>query len=142
MVILATSILSMEAVLNSFPVARLRRSTLVVDVLSVKARASCLTGAVTDGNMPALRTSASVLTRFAPSLYQVFPKNLLLNKLPPSCDILCLHPMFGPESGKNAWTGLPLVYDRVRVRQHATLICPGHCDCVTAELAFSRVVGG
>ena len=37
-VILATSILSMEAVLNAFPVARLRRSTLVVDVLSVKAR--------------------------------------------------------------------------------------------------------
>lgn len=37
-VILATSILSMEAVLGSFPVQRLRRSTLVVDVLSVKAR--------------------------------------------------------------------------------------------------------
>ena len=47
---------------------------------------------------------------------QVFPKNLFLTKLPPSCDILCLHPMFGPESGKGAWTGLPLVYDRVRVR--------------------------
>ena len=52
---------------------------------------------------------------------QVFPKNLLLTKLPPSCDILCLHPMFGPESGKNAWTGLPLVYDRVRVRDASQL---------------------
>ena len=46
---------------------------------------------------------------------QVFPKNLFLAKLPPSCDILCLHPMFGPESGKASWNGLPLVYDRVRV---------------------------
>ena len=42
-VILATSILSMEAVLDSFPVARLRRSTLVVDVLSVKARRCSVT---------------------------------------------------------------------------------------------------
>lgn len=46
----------------------------------------------------------------------MFPKNLFLARLPPSCDILCLHPMFGPDSGRNAWTGLPLVYDRVRVR--------------------------
>jgi arogenate dehydrogenase (NADP+) len=72
-------------VLASFPVQRLRRSTLVVDVLSVK----------------------------------VFPKNLFIAKLPGSCDILCLHPMFGPESGKGSWNGLPLVYDRVRVCQQA-----------------------
>ena len=50
---------------------------------------------------------------------QVFPKNLFLAKLPQTCDILCLHPMFGPDSGKGAWTGLPLVYDRVRVRAKA-----------------------
>ena len=35
-VILATSILSLEAVLSALPVARLKRSTLFVDVLSVK----------------------------------------------------------------------------------------------------------
>ena len=35
-VILASSILSTEAVLNSLPVQRLKRSTLFVDVLSVK----------------------------------------------------------------------------------------------------------
>ena len=35
-VILASSILSLDAVLNSLPVQRLRRSTLFVDVLSVK----------------------------------------------------------------------------------------------------------
>lgn len=36
MVILASSILSLDAVLGSLPVQRLRRSTLFVDVLSVK----------------------------------------------------------------------------------------------------------
>ena len=35
-VIMASSILSSEAVLNSLPVQRLKRSTLFVDVLSVK----------------------------------------------------------------------------------------------------------
>jgi hypothetical protein len=39
-VVLATSILSTEAVLRSLPLTRLKRSTLVVDVLSVKARQS------------------------------------------------------------------------------------------------------
>ena len=52
-------------VLASLPVLRLRRSTLFVDVLSVKE----------------------------------FPKSLLLRELPPECDILCTHPMFGPDSG-------------------------------------------
>lgn len=37
-VILATSILSTEPVMRSLPLTRLKRSTLVVDVLSVKVR--------------------------------------------------------------------------------------------------------
>ncbi|KAJ8504300.1 hypothetical protein OPV22_005186 [Ensete ventricosum] len=63
------------------PRPRLRRSTLFVDVLSVKE----------------------------------FPKNLFLQLLPPDFDIVCTHPMFGPESGKHGWSGLPFVYDKVRV---------------------------
>lgn len=35
--------------------------------------------------------------------------------LPLEFDILCTHPMFGPESGKDGWTGLPFVYDKVRI---------------------------
>lgn len=35
-VVLAPSILSLEAVLSALPIARLKRSTLIVDVLSVK----------------------------------------------------------------------------------------------------------
>jgi len=39
----------------------------------------------------------------------------MLEMLPPSADILCTHPMFGPESGKHSWKNLPFVYDVVRV---------------------------
>ena len=78
---LATSILSAAAVLGSLPLGRLKRSTLFVDVLSVKA----------------------------------FPRALLLSTLPPGFDILCTHPMFGPDSGAGSWSGLPLVYEKVRV---------------------------
>ncbi|TVU07652.1 hypothetical protein EJB05_41017 [Eragrostis curvula] len=80
-VLLATSILSAEAVLRTLPVHRLRRNTLFVDVLSVKE----------------------------------FPKNLLLTTLPPDFDVICTHPMFGPESARDGWDGLPFVFDKVRV---------------------------
>ena len=80
-VVLATSILSFQDIVKKLPVQRLRRSTLFVDVLSVK----------------------------------VFPKNLLLEVLPQEVDILCTHPMFGPDSGKGSWEGLNFMYERVRV---------------------------
>ena len=80
-VIFCTSILSTEATINAFPMQRLRRNTLVADVLSVKQ----------------------------------FPKQLFLQRMPENFDILCLHPMFGPDSGKGSWKDLPLVYDKVRV---------------------------
>ncbi|CAN1168173.1 Arogenate dehydrogenase 2, chloroplastic [Linum perenne] len=81
-VILCTSILSSEKVLQSFPLQRLKRNTLFVDVLSVKE----------------------------------FAKTIMLKYLPAEFDILCTHPMFGPESGKHSWAGLPFVYDKVRIR--------------------------
>lgn len=84
-VILATSILSLEKVLANLPVQRLKRSTLIVDVLSVKE----------------------------------FPKQLLLSKLPPEFDIVCTHPMFGPDSGKGSWNGLNFMYEKVRVGESA-----------------------
>ncbi|XP_022714796.1 arogenate dehydrogenase 2, chloroplastic-like [Durio zibethinus] len=80
-VLLSTSILSTETLLQQLPFQRLRRNTLFVDVLSVKE----------------------------------FPRNLFLKYLPSDFDILCTHPMFGPESGKNTWAGLPFVYDKVRI---------------------------
>ncbi|XP_073132632.1 arogenate dehydrogenase 2, chloroplastic-like [Henckelia pumila] len=44
-----------------------------------------------------------------------FPKNIFLQVLPTHFDILCTHPMFGPESGKYSWQDLPFVYDKVRI---------------------------
>ncbi|GJM98236.1 hypothetical protein PR202_ga15225 [Eleusine coracana subsp. coracana] len=46
-----------------------------------------------------------------------FPRNLLLEVLPPGFGIVCTHPMFGPESGKHGWGTLPFVYDKVRVAE-------------------------
>ncbi|XP_066377611.1 arogenate dehydrogenase 2, chloroplastic-like [Miscanthus floridulus] len=45
-----------------------------------------------------------------------FPKRLLLGLLPEEMDIICTHPMFGPESARDGWAGLPFMFDRVRVR--------------------------
>ncbi|XP_078443105.1 arogenate dehydrogenase 2, chloroplastic-like [Wolffia australiana] len=80
-VLFCTSILSLRSVIASLPLHRLRRSTLVADVLSVKE----------------------------------FPRQALLRAMPPDFDILCTHPMFGPESGRAGWAGLPFVFERVRV---------------------------
>eukprot|EP00300_Choanocystis_sp_HF-7_P010307 c16881_g1_i2.p1 GENE.c16881_g1_i2~~c16881_g1_i2.p1 ORF type:complete len:970 (+),score=211.47 c16881_g1_i2:101-3010(+) len=44
------------------------------------------------------------------------PRALLLHHLPDSCDIVCSHPMFGPESAKSSFSNLPYVYEQVRVR--------------------------
>lgn len=30
-------------------------------------------------------------------------------------DILCTHPMFGPDSGKASWAGLKFMYEKVRI---------------------------
>ncbi|KAF5205521.1 Arogenate dehydrogenase 2 protein [Thalictrum thalictroides] len=91
-ILLCTSILSTESVLRSFPVQRLKRSTLFVDVLSVKE----------------------------------FPRSLFLEVLPPEFDILCTHPMFGPESGRDGWSGLNFVYEKVRIGDEELRI--NRCD--------------
>ena len=80
--LLATSILSTESVIQKLPVDRLG-DCLVVDVLSVKT----------------------------------YARDLLLRYMPPQTDLLATHPMFGPESGKHSWHGLPFVYERVRVQR-------------------------
>lgn len=44
-----------------------------------------------------------------------YPRKILLDLLPKECDILCTHPMFGPDSGKFGWHGLNFVYERTRI---------------------------
>lgn len=91
-ILMSTSIFSTKQVLRSLPLSRLKRSTLFVDVLSVKE----------------------------------FPRDLFLQALPNEFDILCTHPMFGPESGKNGWNCLPFVYDMVRIGEEESRV--SRCD--------------
>lgn len=46
-------------------------------------------------------------------------KQTMIDVLPADADVLCTHPMFGPESGGDGWGGFPIVYDRVRTTDHA-----------------------
>lgn len=67
---------------------------------------------------------------------QVFPKQLLLSMLPPELDILCTHPMFGPDSGKDSWSGLNFMYDPVRVGKD-----PKRQQCLELFLNFFKQQG-
>ena len=44
-----------------------------------------------------------------------YPCKEMKEQLPKDCDILCTHPMFGPESGKFGWKDLTFVYDKIRI---------------------------
>ena len=46
-------------------------------------------------------------------------KETMLEHLPADCDVLCTHPMFGPESGRYGWNGLPFLYDKIRINDVA-----------------------
>ncbi|XP_061351685.1 arogenate dehydrogenase 1, chloroplastic-like isoform X2 [Gastrolobium bilobum] len=59
------------------------------------------------------------------------PRDLLLRVLPEESDILCTHPMFGPDSGKDGWKDLTFVYDKVRIRDEA--ICFNFLNIFASE---------
>jgi arogenate dehydrogenase (NADP+), plant len=71
--------------------------------------------------LPALRSYISQdRSHSAPLIVDVLSvkehaRSVLLDLLPPECDILCTHPMFGPDSGKNGWHNLNFVYERTRI---------------------------
>eukprot|EP00566_Odontella_aurita_P009878 CAMPEP_0113548230 /NCGR_PEP_ID=MMETSP0015_2-20120614/12781_1 /TAXON_ID=2838 /ORGANISM="Odontella" /LENGTH=433 /DNA_ID=CAMNT_0000448843 /DNA_START=62 /DNA_END=1363 /DNA_ORIENTATION=- /assembly_acc=CAM_ASM_000160 len=52
------------------------------------------------------------------------PRQVMLEILPKECDILCTHPMFGPDSGKKGWHGLTFVYERTRI--DGVVLDPAH----------------
>lgn len=142
-VILATSIISTEQVLRSIPLQRLKRNTLFVDVLSVKEfpkklmlkvhlRSACSTPRMS----APCRNVAHVSEPLNPHPPPPTPFSLPLQLLPSYFDILCLHPMFGPDSGRGSWANLPLVYDRVRV--HPEKRREDRCN---AFLAFWEIEG-
>ena len=69
---------------------------------------------------PHLRAHVNVSPQRAPLVVDVLSvkehaRKVLLQYLPPECDIMCSHPMFGPDSGKNGWYGLNFVYEKTRI---------------------------
>ena len=46
------------------------------------------------------------------------PKALMSEVVPDDADILCTHPMFGPESAPSSWQSQPFVYEQVRVNNY------------------------
>mmetsp|Transcript_15178 Transcript_15178/g.21550 ORF Transcript_15178/g.21550 Transcript_15178/m.21550 type:complete len:444 (+) Transcript_15178:42-1373(+) len=45
------------------------------------------------------------------------PRDILLDLLPEECDVLCTHPMFGPDSAKSGWRGQTFVYEKTRINK-------------------------
>jgi arogenate dehydrogenase (NADP+), plant len=45
----------------------------------------------------------------------MYPKQLMMSKLPPNCDICCTHPMFGPSSATRGVHDLAFMFERVRI---------------------------
>ncbi|KAK3019495.1 hypothetical protein RJ639_003167 [Escallonia herrerae] len=56
------------------------------------------------------------------------PREVLLQVLPEDSDVLCTHPMFGPESGRDGWQGLTFMYDRVRIRDEGCKMLEMTCE--------------
>ena len=67
--------------------------------------------------MPILRHTTLVCilegNRQKPEACKPHPYQLQLMAV--QVDILCTHPMFGPDSGKGSWQGLNFMYERVRI---------------------------
>ncbi len=61
-------------------------------------------------------------------------------------DILCTHPMFGPDSGSGSWNSLNFMYEKVRIgaganrrkRVDAFL----QASCATAKLTLAKAEQG
>ncbi|GMY08325.1 arogenate dehydrogenase 1, chloroplastic [Fagus crenata] len=96
-ILICTSIISLQQVLNSMPLQHLKRPTLFADVLSVKEH----------------------------------PRTELLRVVPEDSDVLCTHPMYGEESGKDGWKGLNFMFERVRIRDEA--ICSSFLQIFGSE---------
>lgn len=92
-IVVATSILSFESTISSLALA-----------ISKHLKAKAQDGVKVRG--PLIVDVLSV---------KEHARQIMLDLLPQECDILCTHPMFGPDSGKNGWGGLNFVYEKTRI---------------------------
>ncbi|KAK9283882.1 hypothetical protein L1049_012137 [Liquidambar formosana] len=68
------------------------------------------------------------------------PREVLLQVLPESSDVLCTHPMFGPESGKNGWKDLAFMYEKVRIKDE--IICSSFIQIFESEASTGAEIRG
>lgn len=130
-ILLCTSILSISEVVKAIPFQSLKTQTLFVDVLSVKEYPREVLLQVKrkkKGNYPF--TSVFLYLSFSHRqsnhflFFFICGCSIKLQKAVPSdSDLLCTHPMFGPESGRNGWTGLGFMFDKVRIRNEDICSC-------------------
>ena len=50
---------------------------------------------------------------------KMHPRAVMERLAPPNCDLLCTHPMFGPESGRGTWNDLPFVFEKASFCFHS-----------------------
>ncbi|CAN4101486.1 unnamed protein product [Withania somnifera] len=82
-----------------------------------------------DNEVIMIKTSIMSLSRVVESI--PFHRLKQPNILPKECDLLCTHPMFGPESGKDGWTDLTFMYDRIRIRDQ--FLCSSFLNIFSSE---------
>lgn len=133
-VLISTPILSLSEVLRSMPLDRLKRPVLFVDVLSVKEypRQALLQVYTRQAFI------ASLNQRFHfTSLDFLWCISVLISgckALPEESDILCTHPMFGPQGAKDGWRGHNFMYEKVRIRNEDN--CSNFLQIFASEVRF------
>ncbi|GJU18111.1 arogenate dehydrogenase 1, chloroplastic-like protein isoform X1 [Tanacetum coccineum] len=95
-ILICTSIMSLSEVIKSIPFHCLKKQTLFADVLSVKEH------------------PRQILLQCISDTFEMSCDKT--KEVPEDSDLVCTHPMFGPESGKYGWKDLNFMYERVRVR--------------------------
>lgn len=124
-IMISTSILSLSRVVESIPFNCLKRPTLFVDVLSVKEHPKDV-----------LLRVCNFHTSVSSKVFHILSNNThvfeLWKIMPEECDLLCTHPMFGPESGKDGWTDLTFMYDMVRIRDQP--LCSSFLHIFSSEV--------
>jgi len=69
------------------------------------------------------------------------PRTVMLDYLPSECDVLCTHPMFGPDSGRNGWKNLNFVYEKTRIDRETQPPPTGERDDDLSATSQSYVEG-
>lgn len=135
-VIFSPSIMALDSVLSKFPTSRYVHflpifALLVSMVIDLTIYLASCFGVL----LPSAFVSRSLSKVLVVDVLSVkmFPQELLLRHLPSDADILCTHPMFGPESGRDSWKELPFVYDRIRIDSSREERCQAFLDIWALE---------